>query len=47
MLPSKIDQMKASQETGTAANIEFGHALMPSYQLSDASTVLKSESVSH
>ncbi len=31
MLPSKICQMKASQETGTEANIEFGRALMPSY----------------
>lgn len=31
MLPSKIGQMKASQETGTEANIEFGHTLMPSY----------------
>uniref|UniRef100_A0A8C2CXR3 Immunoglobulin domain-containing protein n=1 Tax=Cyprinus carpio TaxID=7962 RepID=A0A8C2CXR3_CYPCA len=31
ILPSKIVQMKASQETGTEANTEFGRALMPSY----------------
>ncbi|ROL46254.1 hypothetical protein DPX16_6288 [Anabarilius grahami] len=31
MLPSEIDQMKVSQETGSEANIEFGRALMPSY----------------
>ncbi len=31
MLPSKIDQMKASHETGSEANFGFGHALMPSY----------------
>ncbi len=31
MLPSKIDQMKASHETGCEANFGFGHALMPSY----------------
>ena len=31
MLPSKIDQMKVSQETGSEANIGFGRALMPSY----------------
>ena len=31
MLPSKIGQMKASQETGTETNTEFGRALMPSY----------------
>ncbi len=30
MLPSKIDQMKASHETGSEANFGFGHALMPS-----------------
>jgi len=29
MLPSKIDQMKASQETGIT-NIAFGRSLMPS-----------------
>jgi len=28
MLPSKIDQMKVSQETGSEANIKFGRALM-------------------
>ncbi len=27
----EYSQMKASQETTTEANIEFGHALMPSY----------------
>ncbi len=32
MLPSKIDQMKASHETGSEANFGFGRALMPSYQ---------------
>ncbi|ROL47043.1 hypothetical protein DPX16_20695 [Anabarilius grahami] len=31
MLPSKIDQMKVSHETGSEANIGFGCALMPSY----------------
>ncbi len=31
MLPSKTDQMKASQETGSDANIGFGRDLMPSY----------------
>ncbi|KTF79586.1 hypothetical protein cypCar_00028232 [Cyprinus carpio] len=31
MLPSIIGQMKASQETGTETNTEFGRALMPSY----------------
>ncbi len=31
MLPSKIDQMKASHETGSEANFGFGRALMPSY----------------
>ncbi len=30
MLPSKIDQMKVSHETGSEANLGFGHALMPS-----------------
>ncbi len=30
MLPSKIDQMKASHETGSEANFGFGYALMPS-----------------
>ncbi len=30
MLPSKIDQMKASHETGSEANFGFGRALMPS-----------------
>ncbi len=29
MLPSKIGQMKASPETGTEANIEFGQAFLP------------------
>ncbi len=29
MLPSKIDQMKASHETGSEANFGFGHGLMP------------------
>ncbi len=31
MLPSKINQMKVSRETGSEANFGFGHALMPSY----------------
>ncbi len=31
MLPSKIDQMKASHETGSETNFGFGRALMPSY----------------
>ncbi len=31
MLPSKLDQMKASHETGSEANFGFGRALMPSY----------------
>ncbi len=31
MLPSKIDQMKISHETGSEANFGFGHALVPSY----------------
>ncbi len=31
MPPSKIDQMKASHETGSNANFGFGRALMPSY----------------
>ncbi len=31
MLPSKIDQKKASHETGSEANFGFGRALMPSY----------------
>ncbi len=31
MLPSKIDQMKVSHETGSEANFGFGHALVPSY----------------
>ncbi len=31
MLPSKIDQMKVSHETGSEANFGFGHTLMPSY----------------
>ncbi len=31
MLPSKIDQTKASHETGSEANVGFGRALMPSY----------------
>ncbi len=31
MLPSKIDQMKVSNETGSEANFGFGCALMPSY----------------
>ncbi len=30
MLPSKIDQMKVSYETGSEANFGFGRALMPS-----------------
>ncbi len=30
MRPSKIDQVKASHETGSEANFGFGHALMPS-----------------
>ncbi len=30
MLPSKIDQMKVSHETGIEANFGFGPALMPS-----------------
>ncbi len=29
MLPSKIDQMKVSHETGSGANFGFGRALMP------------------
>jgi len=29
-LPSKIDQMKVSHETGSEANFGFRHALMPS-----------------
>ncbi len=29
-LPSKIDQMKVSHETGSEANFGFGRALMPS-----------------
>jgi len=28
MLPSKIDQMKVSQETGSETNIAFGHVLI-------------------
>ncbi len=37
MLPSKIDQMKVSHETGSEANFGFGHALMPSiFQFPDA-----------
>ncbi len=49
MLPSKIDQMKASHETGSEANFGFGHALMPSclgiasegsiFQFSDAADI--------
>ncbi len=31
MLPSKIDQMKVSHETGSEANFGFGRVLMPSY----------------
>jgi len=31
MLPSKIDQMKASHETGSKANFGSRYALMPSY----------------
>ncbi len=31
MLPSKIDQMKVSHETGSEANFGFGRALMASY----------------
>ncbi len=31
MLPSKIDQMKVSHETGSEANFGFERALMPSY----------------
>jgi len=31
MLPSKIDQMKASQETRSEVSIGFRRALMPSY----------------
>jgi len=31
MLPSKINEVKVSQETGSEVNIGFGHALMPSY----------------
>ncbi len=31
MLPSKINQMKASHETGSEANFGLGRALMPSY----------------
>ncbi len=30
MLPSKIDQMELSHETGSEANFGFGRALMPS-----------------
>ncbi len=30
MLPSKIDQMKVSHETGSEANFGFGRTLMPS-----------------
>ncbi len=30
MLPSKIDQMKVSHETGSEANFGFERALMPS-----------------
>ncbi len=53
MLPSKIDQMKVSHETGSEANFGFGHALMPScldmlppkgniFQFSDAAIIAKS-----
>ncbi len=31
MLPSEINQMQASHETGSEANFGFGRALMPSY----------------
>ncbi len=31
MLPSKIDQVKVSHETGSEANFGLGRALMPSY----------------
>ncbi len=31
MLPSKIDQMNVSQETGSEANFGFGCALIPSH----------------
>jgi len=31
MLSSKIDQNKVFLETGSEANIGFGHAFMPSY----------------
>ncbi len=31
MLPSKIDPMKVSHETGSEDNFGFRHALMPSY----------------
>ncbi len=31
MLPSRIDQMKVSHETGSEANLGFGRALIPSY----------------
>ncbi len=31
MLPSKINQMKGSHETGSEANLGFGRALMSSY----------------
>ncbi len=31
MLPSKIDQMKASQDAESEANTEFGCTFMPSY----------------
>ncbi len=31
MPPSKIDQMRASQETGSESDIRFGRALMPSF----------------
>ncbi len=57
MLPSKIDQMKVSHETGSEANFGFGRALMPSYfgmsslkaaffQFSDAATLFSSWSLS-
>ncbi len=32
-LPSKIDQMKVSHETGSEAKFGFGRALMPSLML--------------
>ncbi len=31
MLPSKINQMKVSHETGSETNFGFGRALVPSY----------------